>query len=1157
MNSNPVNLVARYTAKTVRRNWLFRISFGIALLIAVSSFGNNSNLYTAGYLGFSSIPSYFAYQFPSAFSLFIVFPIVFLVEVLLQRGVKLDTTEVLLSRPVSNAAYRRGIMRGIVQPFIMLGFWLLLLTALAGILFTPFRFTCHYALFYYLTLVIPVVVFYTGLSLLVCSLIRNRALRLTLLLAAIALPLSYLQTTALALFNPFANILPALFSEITGFDRLGLFLLQRSSWLLLGIGLAAFSVCLVRRLPNRPSLRLMRGAIATLLTLSGLLCMFLYHADHLYTKRLRQQYADTYRCYEMLPRMRLDAQQIDFRQTGRLIRVESILSVTNPADARLEKSFLYLNPGLAVLELTDRQGKAISFTRHHQVIEMDYPIPPGQSREIRLLYEGHPCQKICYADIDDADYYRTPTDIKQVGISFRYLFTEKEYTLLTPEALWYPVCQPPLFVDRHDLPPRDFTRYTLYAEEPPGKMAVSSGRRIEVGENRVSFLPEQRLDGLFLCIGAFERFSLTADTLTIEAYIHKEHTHLVTGLDFVLDTLPQEIVRIKNDMEARIGLSYPFRHLRLIEVPLSLNTHVRVPVSESQFVQPAALFLPERAGREAESLDIHKKIARTNYEKNKGWSWVQDLSETDVARQYIDAFAKSTLSQPVRSYRHNGGNLFQSLFYRNQHFTARMKERKNPYQISSLFKERRFGLESADYPGLIHLLGAWFRLEADLADFPPVPGNEQQVSDYLADHTFREALYDPDFPHSARSYLFELKSADLINKILAEGYDEKEVLRFMTESYETHSFRQISFSDFNRRSVESLGLDWNPFLSSVYDDRGVPEFIVPEFTTKIIEPALWPADIQGAGLIRIEFEIYNPSETDGVVTLSFMQPVHYFIGKNSYQREGGKRFGKTNDELKDRHYLVPARSGKRVALNVSSHAPYVALLTPFSRNRPREIAIRLDFRAVARTRDTLQQVVSLTMADLARRENRIITIDNESPGFSAQTTANTGKIRRLGQPVSGDTYIRGTYQTASHGNWAQMTDYSFYGGVIRSIHLKRAGDGASASWTATIPESGEYEIEVYMPYRLRPTYEDGEKNRKGKAEYLVKGDPKTSPIRQFYRIGEEEISLRIGAKDGWNSLGRFTLAPGEHRVVLTDKGFDNQVIYADAVRWVKVSDRSL
>ena len=105
---------------------------------------------------------------------------------------------------------------------------------------------------------------------------------------------------------------------------------------------------------------------------------------------------------------------------------------------------------------------------------------------------------------------------------------------------------------------------------------------------------------------------------------------------------------------------------------------------------------------------------------------------------------------------------------------------------------------------------------------------------------------------------------------------------------------------------------------------------------------------------------------------------------------------------------------------------------------------------------------------------------------------------------------------------------------------KKVGNGNNkAEWTASIPESGYYEVYVYVPAGPGPRWMNREENYQ---YYTVKHDD-----------GEEEISIKVTGpgSEGWVMLGSFYFSEGKASVVLTDKGSGTgQMIYADAVKWV-------
>ena len=122
--------------------------------------------------------------------------------------------------------------------------------------------------------------------------------------------------------------------------------------------------------------------------------------------------------------------------------------------------------------------------------------------------------------------------------------------------------------------------------------------------------------------------------------------------------------------------------------------------------------------------------------------------------------------------------------------------------------------------------------------------------------------------------------------------------------------------------------------------------------------------------------------------------------------------------------------------------------------------------------------------------------------------------------------------------WQTLIGGRYYGYPIQSMVAKIAGNGsASVEWRAQLPQSGEYEIWVYIPDRAK-LGEEG---------------------RQWFVVEQEEwrevVELENWSTDDWTSLGKYDCQKGECVVSLSDKGESGQVIYGDAVKWVYVGGK--
>jgi hypothetical protein len=107
----------------------------------------------------------------------------------------------------------------------------------------------------------------------------------------------------------------------------------------------------------------------------------------------------------------------------------------------------------------------------------------------------------------------------------------------------------------------------------------------------------------------------------------------------------------------------------------------------------------------------------------------------------------------------------------------------------------------------------------------------------------------------------------------------------------------------------------------------------------------------------------------------------------------------------------------------------------------------------------------------------------------------------------------------------------------------KAGSGdRTAVFTAEIPSSGSWNLEVHLP-KEAPLLRFQRKT--GSWNYAIEDDSGSQTINFDVQSGEA----------GWNSLGSFELAGGETRVILSDET-EGRMVVADAIRWVRSSGGS-
>ena len=140
-----------------------------------------------------------------------------------------------------------------------------------------------------------------------------------------------------------------------------------------------------------------------------------------------------------------------------------------------------------------------------------------------------------------------------------------------------------------------------------------------------------------------------------------------------------------------------------------------------------------------------------------------------------------------------------------------------------------------------------------------------------------------------------------------------------------------------------------------------------------------------------------------------------------------------------------------------------------------------------------------------------------------------------------------------------------------SAMICAAGDGRNrATWKTYLPESGFYEVYVYIPlpamFRRPSGRGRGGDNQNQVSNNRAPGSP-GGPGRQggpmfgdrgfdyHYTVsspaGSEDVQFILdNIEDGWNKIGTFYFPADTASVELSNKTGGNRV-FADAVKWVK------
>src|SRR6056297_3656301 len=160
---NNIWTVAAYERKTLFRSWFFRIFSILTLLIL---FGMNMGVFAEP--GARWTPRAIPANMPYINVLFVnvaqAIIAVFLASDFMRRDKKLDTTEVIYARPISNGEYVVGKTWGIISLFLGLLLAILLMALVFNVLVKDAPVVWEAYLYYTLLISVPTLVFILGLS---------------------------------------------------------------------------------------------------------------------------------------------------------------------------------------------------------------------------------------------------------------------------------------------------------------------------------------------------------------------------------------------------------------------------------------------------------------------------------------------------------------------------------------------------------------------------------------------------------------------------------------------------------------------------------------------------------------------------------------------------------------------------------------------------------------------------------------------------------------------------------------------------------------------------------------------------------------------------------------------------------------------------------
>lgn len=804
-------IICRYETKLLCRGVVFLLFACIAIGgIIFFQAVEQSNIGNGNYYG--SLPSFIPLLNVWMFNVLQFLIASFLIINLFRRGQKVDTEQVLWIRPMSNAEYFWGKILGITILFLTLAIVVMFFAAIIHIFSTNTPFHLGIYFFYLLTLTIPSLAFVLGFSSIIIRLVKQAGVALLLILGYFLAVYFIFIDAYQNVFDPFALAIPTVFSDVIGHVGLNAYLLHRGSFLLLGIGLLILSEALFSRLADFSENKTMRKSLGAILISLGVLCSGWNVYTSLENQVTRESYKISYQSYAEKPKARVLTNEITYKQEESTFSAISRLIVANLEDTLVENLILYLNPTLKIESITSGD-KAIKFTRENQVIVVEQALQPMDTIQLDIQYSGCIDERVYYLDIPDNNYKYIWNKHTIFPLGKRYVFVEKEYTLLTPGCLWYPVSVAPENPDSPWTVIKNFTNYTLHVIQPEMKCVISQGVSTRRGDT-ITFKNTEKLVGITLVVGEYERRTSQVDGVSVDLYLFKEHD---TFSDlFTFSSIEYALQAVKEKMEQERGQAYPFKRLACIETPVPFSSYSREWNGGSELVQPEMVFLSERG------IDLQCNFRRMFKEKES----------SNVDRKIIEDELLL--------------NLLNNLF-------------RGDRDLTPLYIHYQNYISSEEFPSINVVLNAMSKKRSDDFDRTFFLGNSPEFVGihYLTSKSLKTALQDLELDKDVMAEIVRMKGLELRNQI-ASIIDWKEFERFLEAFKHKYKQDEITFETFCKDFLFTFKIDLMNLIKKWYTTDRIPMIIVKDIEVMRLETS------EGRKY-KLHFKVYNPSETDGLI----------------------------------------------------------------------------------------------------------------------------------------------------------------------------------------------------------------------------------------------------------------------------------------------------
>ncbi|MEA3460573.1 MAG: ABC transporter permease subunit, partial [Bacteroidota bacterium] len=1066
---------------------------------------------------------------------------VFLASDFLKRDKKLDTTEVIYARPITNGEYVVGKTLGILVLFVGLVLLALLMTLVFNLVRKDVPVEWETYLYYPLLITIPTLVFILGLSFFMMILFRSQAVTFLVLLGYIGLTLFYFQDKLYGMLDYMAFNLPMVYSDFIGFADFRLILLHRLAYFLLGSGFIFATIRFLNRLPqtgrwNGLNLIGFIGFIA-----GGLFVGSLYFNSYRDQSREREAFLELNNTYAGKHISDVLSNELQVEQHGRSLQISSFLRVQNQNTERLDTLLFSLNTGFKIDSITSRSEK-VEYIRKKQLLMLipSGGLEAGRRRGFTIYYRGVPDESVAYLDIP-REQMNASKRIMVAPINKKPGIIHPDYLLLTPELNWYPVAGVGFNLETFQPREPDYTRFSLTVGVDSTLTAIAPGK-LSTDERGIHFNPEQDLNAFPLVLAPLERRSMEIDGVEYNLYLDPEHDYFSDYFQNIQDTIKALIKEAKDDWELdELDLYYEFRRINLVEVPIQFHAYERPYSQTVEYILPEMILLPEK-GTGLSTFDFHrfKWVAENRDRRDDNTRSPREI-ETDMFKRLLQNtfFRTETRSRGRGGF--GGGDRGEKLIT----YQGDVDYNKNPYCVFPLYYSYVTGISSWDYPVFNSMLEIYLKEGFDVSPREGFTGgitDKERANLLLSRNSVVDlfARWDTELTASLINQTGSFIISALKNRVGMGDFDY-----FFYYYLEDHAFSEITFEQFSRDFYDEFGVEVAPYLEVMNAGGEMPTFLISE-------PEYLQTRDDIGDVYLVKFSISNVGFARGLVDFNFR-----IMGQGGFGGGGGMSEEK-------RLYEVDAGETREVQVVLYDRPMMMTVNTLISGNIPSSYNNFLRSATEVTTTNQEEYDRYSTHPVSFRYEDEYV-VDNEDEGFTHFSVSRESKLKQYvdSRKVKDEGLL---YESLNEwwtpSRWTPVAHAAYYGETVRSAMAIRRGDGSNyVNWSTVLPEKGFYDLYVYIPVSAmyqRPSRRDqgggqaGQGSGQGRGfgpEFADKGTDYHYSI--FSSEGTEEVVYELNnPEDGWNRLGSFHLPADSVRVQLSNQT-DGRRVIADAVKWVR------